>query len=84
MKIRVTSEDIAKGQRCNARFCPVALALQRTTNNPNIVAIGNWGYDTRKLSSQFDLPMKVMRFIDAFDSGNPVEPFEFEMPDIFI
>lgn len=33
-----------------------------------------------KLAKNLELPIVAQQFIDAFDKGNPVRPFSFELP----
>ena len=76
-KIQVTQEHINKGKRMKACECPVALAIRDKTK---------WIPDVSSLIVTFPgtldtewLPAKAAEFVNAFDSGNPVKPFEFEM-----
>lgn len=76
MKIEVTQEDIDKGLRFSSLLCPISLAVQRCLNIPSckvipgMISFGN---------NEYDLPDPVNRFIVAFDTRRPVQPFTFEL-----
>lgn len=77
MKIQVTQEDINNGMRRNGNKCPVTLAIKRATG----IALVSSGlticvYGRRELIP----PVAVTEFIEQFDAGNPVSPFEFNLP----
>ena len=77
MKISVTQEDIEQGQRENCNYCPVALAIKRVVK-PWDMAVGTSTCGINAHS--YTLPTVAMMFIDSFDKGLPVQPFEFELP----
>lgn len=75
MKISVTQEHIKKGKPRAHCACPVALAIKEVTPwcpmvDSKFVEFGSF---------VMDLPQEVTTFIDLFDHGHPVEPFEFEL-----
>jgi hypothetical protein len=79
--ISVTAEHIAKGRPGDCRFCPVALAVEDAFPGTNC-----WvARDTLTLYSngrqrlRVPHPGTVLKFIRAFDSADPVEPFTFEL-----
>jgi hypothetical protein len=79
IKIDVTSDDIAKGEREQPCRCPIALALTRA--HP-----GQWVLGEHTADFYFDdadgtisLPNEARDFIKRFDNGDPVEPFSFEL-----
>lgn len=80
MRIEVTAEDIAQGSVRNPFQCPVALALKRAINNPN-VSVGVYSAYTANDKPE-RLPVAVTRWITDFDSGRGVQPFNFELPDV--
>ena len=79
MKITVTQEDIENGSPSEWDACPVALALARATGKKWLVcptrfklpAPDNYGNGP-------PMSYEVSTFVEAFDSGKPVEPFTFE------
>jgi len=73
--IRVTRKDIENGQRRAASYCPIALAAKRVTRCPGSEIIV--GTDIRTAGHTYKTPKAACKFITAFDSGEPVEPFEF-------
>jgi len=93
MKITVTAEDIAQGEPKDAIYCPVARALTRVWDRPAWVCWGTATYfadrapdsslefPTFLVSFKFDLPDQVNEFIERFDEGDTVEPFEFDIAD---
>ena len=88
--VRVTKEDIKNGIKENSKMCAVALAVERTFTKhyDNIVQnVGEYGeiefFDEDENEYVYHLEMsnddhnKIARFIDEFDGGFDVEPFEF-------
>lgn len=83
VKVSVTPEDIATGQRRRASRCPVAVALRRATDQ-------DWwvGNDDRNgtvldpcVGREIEAPKDVHWFRLRFDRGLRVKPFTFEIPD---
>jgi len=91
-KIQVTQEDIDSGFKCDSHLCPLGRALNRTFN-VDFIRVGpsyfTFNYKTLALDgketnlSRFDicikLGFKAACFVAAFDRGEKVEPFEFEV-----
>lgn len=83
--IKVTDNYIKLGIRKLCRNCPVALAIRDTI--PHILAdvtlheiyISNKDDIRMNNALVYHSPTKVVSFVKAFDSGLPVEPFEFEL-----
>lgn len=75
MKITVTAEDIEKGKPAAAEQCALALACRRA----GLVnaSVDNDTIDFWLGSAQ--LPASAQLFIEMFDGGLEVEPFEFEL-----
>jgi hypothetical protein len=82
--VTVTAEHIAKGQPRSAFSCPIAFALEDALPGTNCYA----GRDNLTVyahggcapwSVRVRHPDSVLKFIRAFDSGLPVEPFTFEL-----
>lgn len=76
MIIRVTEKHIQKGSPRTWGSCPVALAF-RDAGHP-----GTWvSRSTIRIPRLgcSPLPDQVALFIQAFDHGWPVQPFEFEL-----
>lgn len=90
--IKVTAEDIARGEREGTTKCPVARAVCRelecdlgwVTVAPEAgrFAVKRWTTPDRMLF-QHELSAEVARRILCFDEGGAMEPFEFtmEVPD---
>ena len=91
---KVTQKDINTGKRGFCKRCPVALAIQWQTPLDWEVSVGAYigeiafyyREDTKKGPSEprirLQTPIIASRFIRNFDEGFPVEPFEFELPDL--
>lgn len=80
MKIRVRQEHIDKGV-CNSPWeCPIALAAQEAIGTDELSV---WPYlltwCAGELVHEADMPRPAREFIENFDDGRPVEPFEFEI-----
>jgi hypothetical protein len=81
MKVAVTAEDITKGMPGDFRECPIALALNRTTNQSWFVGTTTAWRKGSPTGDDVQLGDSVRAFIDRYDSGEVVDPFEFEFPD---
>ena len=79
MKIRVTEEHIRKGLPTDCEFCPVAIAVAEAYGvNHDQVSVDDdsiWVLGEGTAPS----PKEVLAFIEAFDEGYAVGPFEFEL-----
>ena len=88
MLIKVTQEHIDEGTPMHCWRCPVALAIRDTIAEnetygrlPSVDVNRSWGsisgidYDKR----WFAFSERVVSFIDTFDRGDHVWPFEFEL-----
>lgn len=76
MKIIVNKTDIRKGVRNCNDSCPIALALMRTLGTKKVQV--NQA-DVRFGKTLIYLSDEVIDFINAFDEGEKVKPFEFEL-----
>ena len=79
MQVEVTADDISRGELGDGGRCPVALALQRRLGADLFVD----GFEVYKTLSggRARLPEEARLFAKAFDAGEEVEPFEFELDD---
>lgn len=71
--VEVTEKDIEYGQPGGNRTCPIALAASRA-GLPYPMVERNvllWGGKAQKL------PARAINFIERFDLGIPVSPFDF-------
>lgn len=75
VNVEVTAEDIAQGVAADCQRCPVALALKRATGEDWRVG----SYEAEKVAIRVPLPMRVRAWTLALDTGEPVEPFSFEI-----
>jgi hypothetical protein len=81
-RIEVTAEDIANGVRNDAERCAVARACERAGFRGVEVDLGKLSfYDDgdEDLVASATLPDDVWARIEAFDKGEPVEPFAFDL-----
>lgn len=82
MTITITESDIANGQSSACTLCPIALALERATGE-------RWFVGTKGVTLLVHLgdpegtwsllPDAARAFVQAFDKGQSVEPFSFEL-----
>lgn len=77
MKIQVTKLDIERGIQRDHRRCAVTRAVRRASGYQKVVSSG-LGWITIGQSA-YATPSDAHRFIDAYDDGEPVEPFEFDL-----
>ncbi len=79
MTIHVTAEHIMCGEKRRTSSCPIALAA--TDQGLQGVEVGlysmRWGTD----GQIYCLPKEAINFREAFDEGEQVSPFSFEIPD---
>lgn len=80
MTITITAADIEQGNKNCAYSCPASLALRRQTGTCWAVA-RRCAY--AEGGGEFVPPPELRAWIDAFDTGLPVEPttFEVELPE---
>lgn len=81
--VAVTEDDIATGERHDARYCPLARALRRATGRS--VSVGTRSATVWDASgmSVMDMTARTERFRHAFDSGQAVKPgrYAFRVSD---
>jgi hypothetical protein len=79
MRIDVTAKDIQNGIPANPHDCPIALAVKRKIQNPDlrITVTKNCIHAEGFLWGN---TQEVQDFVRDFDSRNPVKPFSFELP----
>jgi len=81
MKIVVTDGCIESGHRNDPCGCPIAIAARHAGFMLAAVetdAIYLYGWANRQ--APIPLPPEATSFINDYDEGRPVEPFEFELP----
>lgn len=97
MRVKVTTADIQRAIErpieLRSTSCPIAQALRRQCHlHVNQVAVGNhvvtimreirgWG-SFRQEAINYELPLETINFINNFDYGMFVQPFEFEMREM--
>lgn len=81
MLIKVTQVHIDNGCRLSCSQCPIALAIYETSaliRNVRVRKITTFT-DLYHGDKAFKLPDEALEFIQKFDSGLKVEPFEFTL-----
>ena len=78
MRVAVTQDDIDRGEMGHCATCPVARALERATGKPWYVG-QSWAWLALPPETQIALPPEVTAFILAFDHGEKVAPFSFDV-----
>ena len=79
MKIRITEQHISEGiSHCEK--CPIALALiDNGFDNVCVISDEFTGVDKTGQPWSYALPWVCRVFIDLFDKGENVEPFDFDI-----
>ncbi|HYT44605.1 MAG TPA: hypothetical protein VEP90_19905 [Methylomirabilota bacterium] len=84
MIVKVTQENIDNGTAADCRACPIALAVLSATklegkfNKVSVARCSVW-FVTPEDVFDYKLPESARMFIQRFDSGQMVYPFEFEL-----
>ncbi len=80
LKVQVTQEHIDLGTRSDSLTCPIALALKTLGYTAPIVNSLFITLDpTAPFNSLLWLSQKVVDWLEKFDDGKKVPPFEFEL-----
>ncbi len=75
MLVKITQEDIDQGDKYNPGWCPVALAVKRTTGNKD-VSVGFWVHVDGTI---YRLANRISDWIYRFDQGGTVRPITFRL-----
>jgi hypothetical protein len=75
--VSVTAEHITKGFARDCERCPVALAIRDAF--PAVAHVTVTGLYVRMGIREHEMPAEVQQFTWAFDTGQPIEPFTFEL-----
>lgn len=83
----VTKEDIRTGACGSSRSCPVSLGLWDALGGETLVGTG--GYMDHRISKDskfttYKISKKIQKWINDFDSGEEVSPFQFQIKDRYI
>ena len=80
VKIQVTQEHIEHGIPNNCSCCPIALAVQEVFPR-QIVEVGQFDLTVggTKRHLEYELPEEASDFVEQFDMGHYVRPFDFEL-----
>ena len=91
MKISVTEDHIRRGVPTDPNSCAVALALLEQVPQAFLATVSGLGLSIRVsaptdsaplrqfVQTYANLPFSILRFAGAFDRGEAVKPFEFEL-----
>jgi hypothetical protein len=80
IKVQVTQECIDNGVKDKCRECPVAQALIKAGfDTPEVYSDKIQYWVNNDHVSAWACTEEVTDFIELYDDGNPVKPFEFEM-----
>lgn len=80
--VSVTARRIAKGVPGDCGWCPVALAMAVAFPGLTYLSVGLTDIIVQFIEGgkvSLSTPREVHEFIRAFDLGQPVEPFTFEL-----
>lgn len=85
VKISVTQDHINLGVRHGAAVCPIARAVREQIDGASFVTVKSYvslysQHEDRSIS--YTLPNEARLFMERFDEGLSVQPFEFEMEEI--
>jgi hypothetical protein len=78
VKVKVTQSCIDEGVRGQGDSCPVAQAVLEALGLEKTGVWIDYGY-IEIFELRLPTPPNVIQFIESFDRGDPVEPFEFEL-----
>lgn len=83
MKIKVTQQDIDYGTQQSCSRCPIALAINRLSCVKKVLVSSTtiMVYVEDSAGDIYRLPDEACSFVDRFDNGKFVMPFEFDIPD---
>ena len=82
MRVKVTQEHIDRGEPLSVRKCPIVLAIQDKDDIEGALVSNSFArlvYKDGSPTRRFKLPPWAIIFIDDFDDGRTVKPFEFDM-----
>lgn len=75
MKIEVTERDILLGKKNSTTDDPISRAIRRRIKYESLVSVGS---PTVLIGNKvFDLPKKMINWIDNYDRGSKVDPITF-------
>ena len=79
--IHVIQDDIDSGAPRNEQFCPIACAARRSFEEARCYTEQSTleVYSENRTHTSYCLPPEAIEFITRFDTGQPVEPFTFEV-----
>ena len=81
MRVEVTAEHIRRGKKNDCFLCPVALAVSGACGRRVNAAVRQIGVKNRNGEDYgyVDTPVPAQQFMKAFDRGEAVEPFAFDL-----
>src|SRR5262245_15878707 len=80
-RIQVTEADIAKAKRNDSYNCVVMQAIARTIPTSTSIEVDSQAvrFTVEDQRLIFLTPYTVAGYVVAFDAGDPIEPFSFEL-----
>lgn len=85
MRVEVTADDIRSGTPSDCHYCPVALAVARAAGtNPGSVSVDGVYVTIEQFDRterNYEPPALVDEFVKAFDAGESVIPFSFDLDE---
>lgn len=83
ISIEVTEIDIARAYRNNSYQCVVAQAIARTIPTANHIDVDTQTirFTTDEQRYQYLTPYAVQGYVIAFDAGDQIQPFTFQLRD---
>ena len=80
MRIEVTKEHIEDGEKDSKFYCPIALAMKDAGyDRPCVGALDVSWFIGKGDWNCAGLPTDAAQFVEDFDDGLNVEPFEFDL-----
>jgi hypothetical protein len=83
MKITVTQEDIDTGWHSDCSNCPIARAAKRVPEL-GACAVSPTTIRSHLTGQMYYLPEEAQRFVNRFDLGLKVGPFEFDLGESIV
>lgn len=80
--VNVTQADIDRGKPMDPHLCPIMYGIWSAGLHPKIYSVGRAGFYAqyhKDFETLAPLTADARHFLDAFDDGNKVKPFTFEI-----
>jgi hypothetical protein len=78
--VQVTQRHIDKGEKNDCNYCPVGIAMRESTGCYVVVTQQAAAFTHDKYGTFAEkMPKSVERFIERYDRGESVKPFQFRL-----